>query len=75
MRALADALLFLAWVTAFLALALRIAEYRRARVGAISGREAYRPDADIPFRIAMPVVAAALGVCVYLLSRLVSSLL
>ncbi len=75
MRALADALLFLVWVTAFLALALRIAEYRRARAGAIPGREAYRPDADIPFQVAMPVVAAALGACVYLVSRLVTSLL
>lgn len=74
MRALADALLFLVWVTAFLALTLRIAQYRRARARAIP-REVYRPDADIPFQVAMLVVAVALGVGVYLVSRLVSSLL
>jgi len=75
MRALWDALLFLVWVSTFLGLAWRIGRYRRDRLkGSLCGG-AYSAREDLPFQVAMLLLAVALGLGTYLVSRLVTSLL
>ncbi len=75
MKPAADALLFLVWVSAFLAVVWRIARYRHARAKRVFGGYTYRASEDIPLQLAMLLAATALGLGVYLVSRLVASLL
>ncbi len=74
MKTLVDLVLFLAWVLAYLGIMYRLGRHRHAHaVGPIGPRE-YRPDMDVPFRLATFLVAGGLGLCAYLASRLLDRL-
>lgn len=73
MKSLLDAILFLAWVTAYLTAVSWVARYRKARVHALgpSRYMEYRSDRDIALRLAILVLGAVMLLVGYFATRMI----
>ena len=74
MKPLLDAILFLAWVTAYLAMVSWVSRYRKAKAHALgsSGESDYRADTDMTLWVTVFVLGIALFLLTYLVSRAIS---
>lgn len=77
MKPLLDAVLFLAWVSVYLAAISWVSRYRRARVHALgeSARSDYRADKDVTLWLSVFVLGVLLLLLAYVATRVVSHLL
>ena len=73
MKPLLDTILFLAWVSAYLAAVFWVGRYRRARVHALglSSRYEYRADKDVTLWLMVFVLGILLFLAVYLVTSVV----
>lgn len=71
MNLLLDTILFLAWITVYLAVVFWIGHYRRARAHALgpTGRSDYRADKDMGLWLTVFVVGVLLFFVVYFVTR------
>jgi hypothetical protein len=76
MKPLVDALLFLAWVSAYLMAVAFAARYRRAKAHSPEDPAGcdYRADKDVGLRIAMLVMGIPLCYLIYLVTTRISRL-
>ena len=77
MNLLLDTILFLAWITAYLAVVFWVGYYRRARAHALgpTGRSDYRADKDMALRIMVFVVGVVSFFLVNLMTQALSKFL
>ena len=73
MKLLLDAVLFLAWVTAYLTAVSWVARYRKAKVHALgpTGHTEYRTDKDFALRLAILVLGAVMLLVGYFAMRMI----
>jgi len=74
MKPLLDVVLFLAWVTAYLAAVFWVARYRKTKAHAMGPtlHTDYRTDKDIPLRLLILILGAVMLLVGYLATRMVS---
>jgi len=74
MKPLLDAILFLAWVTAYLSMVSWVSRYRRTRVHPLdsSGASEYRADRDMTLWVTVFVLGVGLLFLTYLVSQAIS---
>ena len=73
MKSVLDAVLFLAWVTGYLAAVSWVVRYRKTKVGALGSNRStdYRADKDLPLRLAILALGAVMLLVGYLATRMV----
>jgi hypothetical protein len=73
MKSVLDVILFLAWVTGYLAAVSWVARYRKMKVGALGGTRNmdYRGDKDLVLRLAILVLGAVMLFVGYFATRMV----
>jgi hypothetical protein len=73
MKSLLDAVLFLAWVTAYLTAVSWVARYRKAKVHAWgpTRHTEYRTDKDVALRLAIFILGAVMLLVAYFATRMI----
>lgn len=73
MKPLLDAVLFLAWVVAYLTAVSWVAHYRKMKVHALgpTRHTDYRTDRDLVLRVAILILGAVMALAGYLATRMI----